>query len=64
MTPRRKTPTLQGSVNFICRAAEDDGFSAGAIGMLVAFVAEQFGRTQDDILWRVVATREAGFHRQ
>ena len=64
MLARRKTPTLQGSVNIICRAADDECFSAGTIGTLVAFVAEQFGRSQDDILWRVEATLEAGFHRQ
>lgn len=64
MAVPRKTPTLQGSVNIICRAAEDPVFSEGAVGMMVAFVAEQFGRSQDDILWRVEATRECGMHRQ
>ena len=63
MKASRKTPTLQGSVNIICRAVDAGVFTPGATGMMIAFVAEQFGRSQDDIQWRVDATLEAGFHR-
>lgn len=36
MAPR-KTPTLQGSVNIICRAVDAGVFTPGATGMMIAY---------------------------